>query len=792
MRAEWNARAREDAHYFVAFGRRDQDDEEFFATGADLVRELEGELKRLPAGVPAAERRALEIGCGPGRLMRPMSRHFGEIHGIDVSDEMIARAREKLRGVPHAHVHHAGGSDLSMFLAEYFDFVYSYAVFQHIPSAEVVFSYLRETVRVLKPGGVAHLQINGLPKSSRAYTTWEGVRIGGDEIHGFTQEQGVRLLALTGIDTQYMWTTWQKPPAPPSRDPDIPFRGAGREGADCCIRAISNALSSEQAVPSGGRLACAALSIENLPDTCDLNSLEAFVDGIPGTVCYIGPAVNNGLSQVNVFLPKGVRTGLLPVRVEWQGQRLCPDRYVRVILPGPAVPRLTALSDAVNLLSAQHIGSGLIKATIEEVDDIKSFDARVDGIPAKEIETFRTDPLAERWEVNFRVPRKTRQGGHVLEIRLGRRLLARMGIICAALMAAIGLQAQGTEAALRKALAAKTGSVTLPPGEIEIAREVVMPTDAHDLDIHGAANTTIKAAAAFRGRALLVFPAGKNIKIRDLSLDGNRDAVGRMIGLPPSGTMFSRFMPNNGILAEGVAGLEIAQVKATGMAGFTVLVNGGHNVRIREVTIGDSGGFNGQRRNNGTGGIALEEGTTDFEISRCVLGTIRGNGITMRSVERGRVFENEFIVMARDAFQVNQATAVTIENNNAAQMGFPIDEVEAPGAICMRLEGFSDGRVKDNTCSEAVLGAISVAGTHNVISGNHLMGLNAAHRDAAGIYLEAGAKDNTIENNEIAGFGMSKQCLGAAPGVALTANKVVRNSCSDEVSVARLLPATPR
>ena len=78
--------------HFVAFGRRDQQDEEFFATGADLVRELESELKRLSKDIPATERRALEIGCGPGRLIRPMSRHFGEIHGIDVSDVMIERA----------------------------------------------------------------------------------------------------------------------------------------------------------------------------------------------------------------------------------------------------------------------------------------------------------------------------------------------------------------------------------------------------------------------------------------------------------------------------------------------------------------------------------------------------------------------------------------------------------------------------------------------------------------------------------------------------------------------------
>ena len=29
MREDWNARAREDANYYVAFGRRDQEDDEF-------------------------------------------------------------------------------------------------------------------------------------------------------------------------------------------------------------------------------------------------------------------------------------------------------------------------------------------------------------------------------------------------------------------------------------------------------------------------------------------------------------------------------------------------------------------------------------------------------------------------------------------------------------------------------------------------------------------------------------------------------------------------------------------
>lgn len=48
MRADWNDRAREDARYYVAFGRRGQEEEEFFASASDVVHALEEELKRLP------------------------------------------------------------------------------------------------------------------------------------------------------------------------------------------------------------------------------------------------------------------------------------------------------------------------------------------------------------------------------------------------------------------------------------------------------------------------------------------------------------------------------------------------------------------------------------------------------------------------------------------------------------------------------------------------------------------------------------------------------------------------
>src|SRR5690348_4507637 len=111
MRRDWNDRAREDANYYVAFGRRGQDDDEFFATASDLMRFMQAEIKRLPA---AARRSALEIGCGPGRLLRPASAFFTEIHGVDISEEMVRLAAAKLQDIPHAHVHSTSGSDLAL------------------------------------------------------------------------------------------------------------------------------------------------------------------------------------------------------------------------------------------------------------------------------------------------------------------------------------------------------------------------------------------------------------------------------------------------------------------------------------------------------------------------------------------------------------------------------------------------------------------------------------------------------------------------------------------------------
>src|SRR5438093_10722720 len=123
---------------------------------------------------------------------------------------MIRIARRNLAATPHAYAQRTSGADLAPFPDGYFDFVYSYAVFQHVPRREVVMAYLREAWRVLKPDGVLTCQLNGLPREEQGGNTWDGARVSAAEIVTLTRELDCQLLALENPASQYMWITWRK------------------------------------------------------------------------------------------------------------------------------------------------------------------------------------------------------------------------------------------------------------------------------------------------------------------------------------------------------------------------------------------------------------------------------------------------------------------------------------------------------------------------------------------------------------------------------------------------------
>ena len=405
MRAEWNQRAQEDASYYVAFGRRNQCDDEFFASAADVLRALRTELKRRSMAHWSAGS-ALEIGCGPGRLMRPLSASFAEIHGLDVSDEMIRRAQVNLKGVSNAHLHHTENSDLSQFGGESFDFVYSYAVFQHIPSKEVVLGYLAEAVRVMKPGGLFVFQISGLPDRGHEKSTWNGVRVSAAEVIEFASRTGMRLLALNDRGTQYMWVTLQKP--------DGLIVGTHTEMAR--VRKVTNTYSGDSLIPSSGRFGAASIWMDGLPEPCDLLHLAVRVDGRLGDACYVSPSVN-GLRFVNVLLPRETRTGMVPIQIDWHGRPLCDLAWARVTQGAPRVPRITSITDGINLLSVGRVESGIVKMVMEEVHEPEALEVRISG-QRTPYDSFCVNPLHERFEFNFPLPKGIAAGPHLIEIKL--------------------------------------------------------------------------------------------------------------------------------------------------------------------------------------------------------------------------------------------------------------------------------------------------------------------------------------------------------------------------------------
>lgn len=197
MRRDWDDRARENARYYVNTEKADWTDEEFFASGERTVaEEIQTDMINICQGKPPAQMRVLEIGCGAGRVTRALGRLFGEVYAVDVSGEMISLARSALGNMPNVHLYQNNGSDLSVIPRIEFDFAFSTIVFQHVPSRDVIYSYVREVGRLLRPGALFKFQVQGDCSINTAPDdTWLGVP--------FSDEDAVRMAAECGFEPRY-------------------------------------------------------------------------------------------------------------------------------------------------------------------------------------------------------------------------------------------------------------------------------------------------------------------------------------------------------------------------------------------------------------------------------------------------------------------------------------------------------------------------------------------------------------------------------------------------------------
>jgi len=103
--------------------------------------------------VGSASGRVLELGVGNGANFPYYSDHATEIHGIEPASALLDEARsvaDSHSNPDRFHLTQAGAEDLP-YPDNHFDSVIACLVFCTIPDAEAA---ARETLRVLKPGGV--------------------------------------------------------------------------------------------------------------------------------------------------------------------------------------------------------------------------------------------------------------------------------------------------------------------------------------------------------------------------------------------------------------------------------------------------------------------------------------------------------------------------------------------------------------------------------------------------------------------------------------------------------------
>jgi ubiquinone/menaquinone biosynthesis C-methylase UbiE len=129
---------------------------EFFRSGTDEIAAVLRRAKEL--GLPLPHHRALDFGCGVGRVTQALADHFERCDGVDISPSMLKAARLHNRHPGRCIYHQNTAPDLRLFDAASFGFVYSTLVLQHM-APEYSEAFIRELLRVLGPQGVLVFQL---------------------------------------------------------------------------------------------------------------------------------------------------------------------------------------------------------------------------------------------------------------------------------------------------------------------------------------------------------------------------------------------------------------------------------------------------------------------------------------------------------------------------------------------------------------------------------------------------------------------------------------------------------
>ena len=221
IRSDYDRIGLEDPFYGTV-GNSNRDLELYFKHGQQQIMGILSNVQRL--GLNLTNGKALDFGCGIGRVTRALAGRFDEVHGLDISSSMIALANNYNGNLPRCHFRCHCDYQLKLYADDFFDLIVGINVFRYM-LPELSQAYVREFMRTLKPGGLIYIETSEarlwrrmfpdfLLQIYRKFKDWQNVgpryqnryHFPETEVRAIVSEAGGQVLHVEAVAQPKHWT----------------------------------------------------------------------------------------------------------------------------------------------------------------------------------------------------------------------------------------------------------------------------------------------------------------------------------------------------------------------------------------------------------------------------------------------------------------------------------------------------------------------------------------------------------------------------------------------------------
>lgn len=195
----WEALAQANPRYFIFtdYGRK--------ITDAQFRRSGRTDYRRFIAKDKLLKSRSncLDVGCGLGRMTEFIAGDFRKVYGVDIAKTMISGAQNRLKKMNNIRLYETDGVSYPLKDGSV-SVIFSYIVFQHIKSKNILKRNFEEIGRVLRPRGIAKILLkNSGPEYLDRW--WGGVTLSDTEIDQFCRQAGLRIKKYQSFFAGRVW-----------------------------------------------------------------------------------------------------------------------------------------------------------------------------------------------------------------------------------------------------------------------------------------------------------------------------------------------------------------------------------------------------------------------------------------------------------------------------------------------------------------------------------------------------------------------------------------------------------